>query len=245
MVGPGKYEMHQDMIKESVRSPLFRLGKGNKSVFISTSPRFKEPKKGHNNSPIRVQNEIGFTKQISSKKKKTSSVSHQSQRWKKLKKQNFENNLKKERSKQSFMFQSDTERFHSPRPVRLENLSKQEIDEVAKHAALFGPHQKNLYSPMNESSTKADQSQDFVRTITKVVGFNSEAPRFKSLSKTSFMPGPGDYNPGKIRSEHDLEIALQESSGKFSKNSKDPQTTQSAAFKSESRLKHSMINIVS
>ena len=53
------------------------------------------------------------------------------------------------------------------------------------------------------------------------------------------IPGPGEYERGRLKSEYDLKIALCEAEGiKYP----DTKASMSAAFKSESRLKHSAID---
>ena len=73
------------------------------------------------------------------------------------------------------------------------------------------------------------------------MGFISKAPRFKGDLKSSVTPGPGSYTEGKLRTEEDLMRALEESNGKGLNRSPSNPT---AAFRSESRLKHSMMNLV-
>ncbi|CAI2358878.1 unnamed protein product [Moneuplotes crassus] len=240
-VGPGKYGIAKHTSKSEVRNyPFKNPRKQQKSVFISTSPRFRDVAKPPENAlsnPASIREGI---KQVHNKN--NTSDDSQTSRWKRIKKQNFENNLKREKSKQSFMFQSGTNRFFTPKPQTIENLSKKEMKKVSQYAALFGPHQKNLYQPGQDLDQKEDQPKGYTQAINKIVGFSSEAPRFKSPSeKNNLMPGPGSYQSGKFRTEEDVFKALQEADGKAPKK---PRNSPTAAFKSESRLKHSMINLI-
>ncbi|CAI2387312.1 unnamed protein product [Moneuplotes crassus] len=239
-VGPGKYNLVAQSSKSENKNNKFqRFKKDDKTVFISTSPRFKDTTKspGNYRSPVAVRDELKDLNNNSNL-----STNNRASRWRKLKKLNFENNLKKEKSKQSFMFQSDTKRFKTPKPERIENVPKKEMKKIAEYAALFGSHQKNLYHPLEDLNSMVPRAKGLSQNISKLVGFNSEAPRFKSPNpRNKLLPGPGSYHPGKFRTEEDVENALKESEGIFCKN---PKNSPTAVFKSESRLKHSMINLI-
>ena len=141
------------------------------------------------------------------------------------------------------MFQSGTMRFVTPKPSRMEDITVQDHKEVVKHAALYGSHQKNLYDQIEDSMKEIIDQNANVATIGKYVGFNSKAPRFKTgYRNLPSSPGPGEYDEGKIRTQEDLKRALQEAEGIIMKS---PKSLQTAAFKSEERLKHAMVNLVS
>lgn len=210
-IGPGKYNLVNNTTKSEPASgsiPKFK-NKDAKSVFISTSPRFKDmmTPPGFNTTKSN-QVEKPFE---SVKSQKQSPASRKFTRIKKLKQENFESNLKKEKSKQSFMFQSGSKRFITPRPARLENLDPQDIKEVSNHAALFGQHQKNLILGEPEKRQNVLLLTSYAATIGKTVPFNNHAPRFVDHSAEKYnssTPGPGSYGEGKIRTEHDLKLAL-------------------------------------
>lgn len=240
-VGPGKYDVSKNISKSE--TGMYAVPKFNKepqSIFISTSSRFKNIIKPNGNSrisPIIVRDEIrGIRNKIISPSSKKIS------RLKKIKQDNFKNNLKNEKTKPSFVFQSDTKRFVTPKPAVIEDIPMKEYKEIVNHAALFGTHQKNLYNKFENNIQEANDPNVYVATIGKQVGFSTKSPRFRSNNQIiSTSPGPGEYDKGKLRTQADLKRALQEAEGTITKN---PNSKMTAAFKSEERLKHAMINLV-
>lgn len=146
------------------------------------------------------------------KSQKRSVASRKLERLKKMKQDNFEEHLRKEKSKQSFMFQSKAARFITPKPIRVEDLNKKDFKELSRKAELVGVHQRNMLKSEKEKSENTLLMTSYAATIGKVVPFNSKAPRFAnnmdSLKKYSATPGPGEYGPGKLRTENDLKTAL-------------------------------------
>ena len=65
------------------------------------------------------------------------------------------------------MFQSKTRRFITPKPKRIDGVSKQEYKEIADHAALFGPHKQHLYSNSEDNPINVQDSNLYVATIGK------------------------------------------------------------------------------
>jgi hypothetical protein len=146
------------------------------------------------------------------KSQKRSVASRKMERLRKIKQENFEEHLKNEKSKQSFMFQSKASRFITPKPIRVEDLNKKDFKELSKKAELVGVHQRNLLKSEKEKSENLLLMTSYATAIGKVVSFNSKAPRFANINdlikKQSSTPGPGEYGPGKLRTEYDLKTAL-------------------------------------
>lgn len=216
------------------------VGPGKYDIFISTSPRFKDMTGApglHTTKAKHIDEKIeGLITH------KPSPASRKMSRLRQLKKESFQHNLKNERSKQSFNFQSKSKRFNTPKPLRIEELKEKEYKDLANHAALLGSHQKHLYMNDKDRLQQAQMMTSYATTIGKSVPFNSQAPRFTNLAKfTSSTPGPGSYGEGKMRTEQDLQRALCEAEGILIRS---PKTNMTAAFKSASRLKHSMIDTV-
>lgn len=237
-VGPGKYSViHEQVNHEESSSKMPKLkGKDSMSVFISTSPRFKdmaEPPGLQTAKAEGAHKKLIKTELVKSEASKLSQI-------KQLRKENFEKQLQREKSKQSSVFQSKAPRFVTPRPLRLDDLSKVELQEIANHAALFGPHQKNLVLQEMPNKDLSNSVAPYT-TIKKNIGFNSLVPRFKSsvhTGKQSPTPGPGSYGEGTLRTEDDLIAALYEADGM---NVKSPNSQLSAMFRSEPRLKNSCV----
>jgi hypothetical protein len=238
-IGPGKYDIIREINndKSQFSMPKFK-GKDSTSIFISTSPRFKNMTGVpgfHTTKAKHIDERIEGLRTH-----KPSPASRKMSRLRKLKQESFQNHLKNERSKQSFNFQSKSKRFNTPKPLRIEDLKEKEYRDLANHAALLGSHQKHLYMNDNDRSQQAQMMTSYATTIGKSVPFNSQAPRFTNLTKfTSSTPGPGSYGQGKMRTEQDLQRALCEAEGILIRSPKNDMT---AAFKSASRLKNSMID---
>lgn len=175
---------------------------------------------------------------------KPSAASRRFSRIKKLKQENFQNNLQKEKSKQSSMFQSRTRRFITPKPQRLEDLTESQFTELGKFAGLMGRPNVDLAPKemLRDKHSNTLLMTSYAATFGKAIPFSSGAPRFGNAfvqKYNSDVPGPGHYAEGKMRTEADLDKALKQARG-ISMLS--PKNHPSAAFKSESRLKHSMVD---
>ena len=200
--------MIKEYVNSDIRSPqsVTRLkNKASHSGFNTTSPRFKDMvgPPGLNTTKASQKHQ----KLEARKPYRPSAASKQFTRLKKLKKQNFEQNLQKEKSKTSFMFQSKSKRFVTPKPIRVENIGNEEFKDLANHVALLGGHQKNLYMSPIEGE-KSIPAVSYTTIISKNVPFNSHAARFAQKGLDSTTPGPGSYGQGKIRTEEELQRAL-------------------------------------
>jgi len=151
--------------------------------------------------------------------------------------------LQQEKTKETSVFQSKAERFVTPRPLRLEDLDEERFKKLSYATGLLDKHKMNLMIPENAKSNDSTLATKYVNTISKRIPFNSQSPRFGNplgLSKyQSVTPGPGTYDKGKINTEYDVYLALYEADGIKIDNSS---SKLSAAFKSEERLKNSLID---
>ena len=180
-VGPGKYEIEIKEGEKDVASPSFRKqkGKDSLSVFISTSPRFKDMTGPPGlNTTKAEQKQEDFEALKSSQRKTATRILSQARQ---IKQDNFDQVLKKEKSKQSFMFQSKSRRFVTPRPLRVEDLSEEEFKQLANNAALFGPHVKNLLVPNKEIKDNAAIYTAYATIGKQSIPFNSNSLRFTGM----------------------------------------------------------------
>ena len=185
-VGPGKYETEIKDSDKEVASPSFRKHKGKDSisVFISTSPRFKDMPgpPGLNTTKAASKGEDFDALKTTQRKTATRILSQARQ----IKQDNFDKVLKKEKSKQSFMFQSKARRFVTPRALRIEDLSEEEYKQLANNAALFGPHVKNLLVPHKNLKDAPPAYTSYATIGKQSVPFNSNSMRFNGkISKQS------------------------------------------------------------
>jgi len=230
-LGPGQYQVDTNMVKKVSDTKDVRFPKKNKStIFISTSPRFKDIKGASGR----------LTSQAQSNKKKFNEKNSENQtqaeknfdKLKQIKQNNFDQKLQRERSKQSFMFQSKANRFSSPKPIRVENISAADYHEMSKNAALYGAHQSNMFMSDADKSTNSLLMTSYAAAIDRKVPFNSNAPRFRNtVQSAQDTASPGDFEMNTFREVDDMDM-------------RSPVKIPSAVFKGESRLKHSMIDSI-
>jgi hypothetical protein len=239
-VGPGKYNHDKEITNDKSKFAIPKSKDNDTtSIFISSSPRFKDimGMPGLKTTKAKYVDDRFNGLQPSYK---LSPASRKTSRLKKLKKENFQSNLINERSKQSFNFKSKSKRFSTPKPLRIEDMKEREFKALGNHASLLGSHYKHLYMNEKDKSQLALLTTSYATTIGVEVPFNSQSPRFSNATKnTSKTPGPGSYGDGVLSNEHDLKRALCEAEGIIAKR---PIGEMTAAFKSASRLKYSMID---
>ena len=241
-VGPGKYKVNlsYDGDNEDDPSKSKNKPKDIKSVFISTAPRFNDimGMTGFNST----KSNANYSKIDGIKTSKRRTISRKISQIRALKQNELENILKKEKSKESSVFRSKAERFITPRPLRLEDLSKEDYKKYAYYASLMDQHKKNLMMTSEGVSFNGkNESPSFMATISKSIPFDCHAPRFSSGNTNikALSPGPGSYEKGRIKNEQDLYTALCEADGiKLDKSL----SKLSPAFKSEERSKNSVID---
>ena len=150
----------------------------------------------------------------------------------------FDNILKNEKSKQSFMFQSKSKRFITPNPSRSEILHETKLSKLQENQALSNSQANNLLMQNKEIKENIERINAYT-IINKVIPFNSKSSRFrdpihyKKYNETT--PGPGEYDKGRLRTEKDIILALWDINAEKARRE-----YKNTSF--ESRLKHSAID---
>jgi hypothetical protein len=88
------------------------------------------------------------------------------------------------------MFQSQVERFITPKPYRLENLSDDQYKKISSNAGLFGKHNQALVS---QSSNFTPTQTLYSQAMKKHIPFNTFQQRPFQNRFNTFSPGPGEY----------------------------------------------------